>query len=202
MTYDAALGRVLLIGGSDGVTDPGGIWEWNGTTWSQATGPDIATIAGTGTAGFNGDGGPATSAELSQPLGIVVDGAGNLVITDSSNERVRVLARKTGTLYGRPMTSGHIYTIAGDGDAGFSGDGGPATSARLSQPNLMAVDRPGNLLIADQGNNRVRVLAEKTGTFYGKAMTAGDIYTVAGGGSSYPGNGGRPPAPSSTPRPE
>jgi hypothetical protein len=76
--------------------------------------------------------------------------------------------------------------VAGDGWGGSSGDGGPATSAELYYPSALAVDSAGNLLIADTGNSRVRVVAVRTGTFYGQAMTAGDIYTVAGTGSSGP----------------
>ena len=77
------------------------------------------------------------------------------------------------------MTAGDIYTIAGDGTRGFSGDGGPATSAWLNRPGDVAADAAGNLLIADTYNQRIRVVAARTGTFYGQPMTAGNIYTVA-----------------------
>jgi sugar lactone lactonase YvrE len=113
-----------------------------------------------------------------------VDGAGNLVIADAGNNRVRVVADSTSTFYGRPMTAGHIYTVAGTGIAGFSGDGGLATSAELNGPSGVVVDGAGNLVIADPGNNRVRVVADSTGTFYRKAMTAEHIYTVAGNGKN------------------
>jgi DNA-binding beta-propeller fold protein YncE len=109
-----------------------------------------------------------------------VDGAGNLIIADSSNERIRVAAARTGRFYGQAMTAGHIYTIAGNGTQGFSGDGGPATSAEFTGPTGLAVDPAGNLVIADGANSRVRAVAVKTGTFYGQAMTAGHIYTIAG----------------------
>jgi hypothetical protein len=163
-----------------------------GTFYGQAmTADDIYTIAGDGTRGFSGDGGPATSAELSFPQGVTVDGGGNLVITDTRNERVRVVAAATGTFYGQAMTAGHIYTVAGNGKQGFSGDGGPATSAELRFPYAVAVDGAGNLLVADHGNNRVRVVAVATGTFYGQAMTAGHIYTIAGDGTAgFSGDGG------------
>ncbi len=115
---------------------------------------------------------------------MAVDAAGNLVIADTANNRVRVVAATTGTFYGQAMTAGDIYTIAGDGSAGGSGDGGPATSAELNQPDRVAVDGAGNLVIADYYNERVRVMAASTGTFYGQAMTAGDIYTIAGDGSA------------------
>jgi trimeric autotransporter adhesin len=163
-----------------------------GTFYGQAmTAGDTYTVAGTGKAGFSGDGGPATSARLSRPQGVAVDGAGNLVITDFNNQRVRVVASATGTFYGQAMTAGDIYTVAGDGTAGFSGDGGPATSAELNLPTGVAVDGAGNLVIAEEDNNRVRVVAVTTGTFYGQAMTAGDIYTVAGDGNAgFSGDGG------------
>ena len=164
-----------------------------GTFYGRAmTGGDIYTVAGTGTAGYAGDGGPASAAELRAPQGVAVDAAGGLVIGDTGNNRVRVVAAKTGTFYGRAMTAGDIYTVAGDGHNGFAGDGGPATAAELSQPPGVAVDGAGNLIIADLGNNRVRVAAARTGTFYGVAMTAGDIYTVAGDSAlgGYSGDGG------------
>ena len=161
----------------------------SGTFYGQAmTAHDIYTVAGDGTAGFTGDGGPATGAELDFPSAVAVDGAGNLVIADSGNNRVRVVAARSGTFYGRAMTAGHIYTVAGDGSGGFSGDGGPATKAGLTDP-WVAVDGSGNLVIADSQNGRIRVVAAATGMFYGQAMKAHDIYTVAGGGTSL-GDGG------------
>ena len=162
----------------------------SGTFYGQAmTAGHIYTVAGGGTTGL-GDGGPATSAELSHPGGVAVDHAGNLVIGDSFNERVRVVAATTGTFYGQAMTAGDIYTVAGDGSQGFLGDGGPATSAELSTPAQLSVDHAGNIVIADTANQRIRVVAASTGTFYGQAMTAGDIYTVAGGGTGGLGDGG------------
>src|SRR5690349_24502853 len=81
------------------------------------------------------------------------------------------------------MTAGDIYTVAGDGKPRYSGDGGAALTAGMS-PIGISVDAAGNLVIADNGNSRVRVVAATTGTFYGKPMIAGDIYTVAGDGTS------------------
>jgi trimeric autotransporter adhesin len=163
-----------------------------GTFYGQAmTQGDIYTVAGDGTAGYSGDGGPARSAELNYPRGLAIDAAGNIVINDSANWRIRVVAASTGTFYGQAMTQGDIYTVAGDGSPGFGGDGGPAISAELNLPSGVAVDDSGNLLIADDGNDRVRVVAASTGTFYGQAMTEGDIYTVAGNGSfGYSGDTG------------
>jgi hypothetical protein len=162
-----------------------------GTFYGQAmTAGDIYTVAGTGAAAFSGDGGPATGAGM-EPGNVSLDAAGNLVLSDTGNQRIRVVAVRTGTFYGQAMTAGDIYTVVGTGTAGFSGDGGPATSARLRDPEGVATDGAGNLLIADFDNNRVRVVAESAGKFYGQAMTAGDIYTVAGTGTqAFSGDGG------------
>ncbi len=122
----------------------------------------ITTFAGTAKRpGFSGDGGPATLAQLSNPMGVAVDAQGNVYIADSSNNRVRKVS-----------PSGTITTVAGGGTAGI-GDGGTATSARLILPAGVAVDRKGNLYFADIGHSRVR-----------KVSPGGTITTVAGGGSS------------------
>ena len=126
-------------------------------------GGTITTIAGNGN---TGDGGPATSAQVS-PWGVAVDGQRNVYIVESDNESVR-----------RVSAGGTITTIAGTGNQGFSGDGGPATSAELDSPTGVAVDRQGNVYIVDRDNNRVR-----------KVGPGGTITTFAGGGSSL-GDGG------------
>jgi hypothetical protein len=165
----------------------------NGTFYGKTmTAGDIYTIAGTGRIGFSGDGGAATSAELFIPEDATADAVGNVVIADFDNNRVRVVAARNGTFYGKAMTAGHIYTIAGDGVGGFSGDRGPATSAKLYGPASVAVDSAGNVILADQFNSRVRLVAARTGTFYGQAMTAGDIYTIAGQGTPYHSGNGVP----------
>ena len=162
-----------------------------GRFYGQAmTAGDIYTIAGNGTEGFSGDGGPATAAELNTPLRTTVDAAGNVVISDSFNQRLRVLAVKTGTFYSQAMTAGDIYTIAGIGKRGTTGDGGPATRAEVGEPAGITFDAQGNLLIATRNGGRIRVVPQKTGTFYGRAMTMGDIYTIAGGGTGGLGDGG------------
>jgi len=125
----------------------------------------ITTVAGNGAAGFSGDNGPATSAQLSAPTGIAVDSAGNLYIADFDNNRVR------------KVSNGVIATVAGNGTQGFSGDNGSATSAGLYYPAGVAVDSAGNLYIADYYNNRIRKVSN------------GVISTVAGGGSSFGDNG-------------
>ena len=157
----------------------------SGRFYGQAmTAGDIYTVAGNGTSGYTGDGGPARGAELGFLQAVTVDGAGNLVLSDAVNGVIRVVAARSGTFYGQPMTAGDIYTVAGNGTSGFSGDGGPATKAELNFPDGVAIDPDGNLAIADSANNRVRVVAAQSGTFYGQAMTVGDIYTVAGDGSN------------------
>jgi hypothetical protein len=172
-----------------------------GTFYGQGmTKGDIYTVAGDGVSGFSGDGGRATQAELNGPWSVAPDHAGNLVIADTGNERLRVVAAATGTFYGQAMTKGDIYLVAGNGTPGFAGDGGPATSAEFHNPDSVAVDGAGNIAVADtvsgsvpadMGNNRVRVVAAATGTFYGVPMTAGDIYTAAGNGTpGYSGDGG------------
>ena len=150
---------------------------------------DIYSIAGGGTGGL-GDGGPASQATLSSPRGLVVDGAGNLVLADTGDHRIRVVAAGPGTFYGQQMIAGDIYTVAGGG-AGRPFEPGLAVQARLITPAAVAFDSAGNLAIADQGSSRVRLVATRTGRFYGQKMTARYIYTVAGNGrASYSGNGG------------
>ena len=121
----------------------------------------ITTIAGTGTAGYNGDNIPATDAQLFDPSGVAVDGAWNLYIADKSNNRIRKI-----------NASGMITTIAGTGIASFGGDNAAATLAAINNPRGVAADAAGNIFIADQANNRVR-----------KINASGIITTVAGNGS-------------------
>jgi hypothetical protein len=145
-------------------------------------------VAGDGSAGYSGDRGPATSAGLFQPWQVTTDAAGNLLIADTGNNRLRVVAEHTGTYYGQAMTRGDIYTVAGTGGQGFNGNGIPATTAMVS-PTSVTTDGAGNLVIAS--NQQIRVIAEHTGTYYGQAMTAGDIYSVAGGDATgLSGDGG------------
>ena len=170
------------------------------------TAGDIYTIAclapkgGGPGCGFSGDGGPARRARLGVVSGIAVDGAGNIVISDLGDVRIRVVAVRTGRFYGKPMKAGDIYTVAGSGRLGSAGDGGPATKAEFAGPAGVAVDSAGNLLVADGsgygargayfGNTRVQAVAVSSGRFYGQPMTAGHIYTIAGAASAFTGNGG------------
>ena len=142
----------------------------------------ITTVAGNGTAGFSGDGGPAVLAELNHPSRVSLDNSGDIFIADQSNNRVRMVPASSGTFYGQAMTGGDIFTIAGNGTSGFTSDGVAATSSELAGPQDVAVDHAGNLFIADSGNSRVRMVPAVSGTYYTQAMTADDIYTIAGDG--------------------
>jgi sugar lactone lactonase YvrE len=129
----------------------------------------ITTVAGVGTAGFSGDGGLATSAQLNNPSAVAVDGTGNLYIADYSNNRIR-----------KVNTAGIISTIAGVGTAGFGGDGGAATSAKLNAPFSVVIDAVGNIYISDTYNNVIR-----------KVNTSGIISTIAGKDTlGFSGDGG------------
>lgn len=137
----------------------------------------ITTVAGTGVANYSGDGGPAINATLSVPVGVAVDGQGNIYITEAGNAQNGPRIRKVDS-------SGKITTVAGNGKYGFGGDGGSALNAEFGN-NLqgIAVDNAGNLYIADYGNYRIR-----------RVDTSGNISTIAGngqsGGSANNGNGG------------
>jgi hypothetical protein len=113
------------------------------TVWDSSYGP-IYAVVGNGIAGYDGNGGPATRAELNAPGAVALDRTGDLLIADTGNNRIRVVAARTGHRYGQAMTAGHIYTIAGNGTAGYSGDGGPATAARFSIPGGVTQDGAGN----------------------------------------------------------
>jgi sugar lactone lactonase YvrE len=131
----------------------------------------ITTAVGTGEKGFGGDGGPATQALLNGPFDVCFDRAGNLYFSDTFNNRIRRVDAATGI----------ITTVAGNGDKGYSGDGGKATEAALNEPYGVVVDRAGNLFIADRLNRRVRRVD----------ATSGVIATLAGTGeAAYGGDGG------------
>ncbi|MDE3165644.1 MAG: SMP-30/gluconolactonase/LRE family protein, partial [Acidobacteriota bacterium] len=120
----------------------------------------LTTFAGNGTRGFAGDGGLATKAQLSSPVGLATDAAGNLYIADSNNSRIR-----------KVTPDGYIYTIAGSSSIGYTGDGGPATSAALNFPRGLAVAPDGTIYIADTANNVIRVLTPTQATAIAGAVT-------------------------------
>jgi hypothetical protein len=131
--------------------------------------PTIATVAGNGTLGVAGDGGPATAAELNHPRGLAIAPGGGFAIADAFGETVR-----------RVLPDGTIETVAGTGTAGFSGDDGPAAAAELNLPHGVAFLSDGTLLVADTLNNRIRAISPP-----------GTITTVAGTGDyAYSGDGG------------
>ena len=147
----------------------------------------ISTIAGTGVSGFSGDGGPASSAALSFPCAVAVDSSLDIFIADGGNNRIRVVT-----------PDGKIATIAGTGVAAYSGDSGPALLVALSNPCGLALDGSGDLLVADTGNNRVRMLAStqtvvtppgQVNTAFANAasllpgaLSPGEIFTIYGSG--------------------
>jgi sugar lactone lactonase YvrE len=131
----------------------------------------ISNVAGTGKAGYSGDGGPATAASMNQPHELRFDRQGNLYVTDMLNHAIRKIAANTGV----------ITTVAGMGKAGFSGDSGPANRAQLNSPHSICLDDHDRLYIADVGNHRVRRID----------LATGRIETVAGSGEKrLPRDGG------------
>ena len=143
--------------------------RWNNRI-RKIAGGNLTTIAGNGLGSSGGDNGPAANAQFNAPEGVAVDKSGNVYISDFYNNRVRLVTASTGA----------VTTFAGTGVSGFSGDGGAATSAKLSQPAGLALDSAGNLYIADSNNGAVRMVTP-----------AGIISTVAGTGvPGFSGDGG------------
>lgn len=144
--------------------------HWNRCVRRVATGTGIiTTVAGNGDAGFNGDGGAATSSSINGPAFVAVDMLANLFVSDLHNLRVRRVALNTGV----------ITTVAGNGEDAFTGDGGPATSASIRNPEGVLIDRFGDMFIADLNNHVIR------------RVSAGIITTVAGNGvQGFSGDGG------------
>jgi uncharacterized protein (TIGR03437 family) len=124
----------------------------------------ISTVAGNGSRGYSGDGGPATSAQLYWPTGVAVDNSGNLYIADFSNSNVR-----------KVTPAGIISTVAGSQSPGYSGDGGPATSAQLAAPDGVAVDSAGNLYISESDNKSIRLLRPQSSTSAPTLLTGGIV---------------------------
>lgn len=206
---DAGNVRVRMICGTPGTTVPG---KYNSTVVASANMVKgcIYTIAGDGSQNFSGDGGLATSSQLSDIQDVAVDSYGNVYIADTGNNRVRMICKENDTsVPGKynstivppdNMISGNIYTIAGDGTQNFSGDGGLGTSAKLYSPIRLAVDQYSNIYINDQGNQRIRILVlawghsvsglNGIGSVIPSANYASNhIYTIAGNGNTGYSNG-------------
>src|SRR4029077_18399687 len=132
----------------------------------------ITTAVGTGERGFGGDGGPAARAQLNGPFDVGFDAGGNLYFSDTFNHRIRRVEAPTG----------NIAPCAGSGEAGYSGDGGPATQARLNEPYGIAVDNAGNVHVADRHNHCVRRIDRASGVITPLAGTG----TAGFGGASGP----------------
>jgi len=161
----------MHIGEAAGLEQKHWLARWFATAWwcctisclqLMASSPPVYQLTTVAGSDLVGDGGSATTAQISQPEGMVVDPAGNLYIADAANHRVRKVS-----------AAGTISTVAGNGHPGYSGDNGPAAAAQLNQPYDLAMDGRGNLYIADYGNQRVRAVG-----------TDGNITTVAGNGTS------------------
>lgn len=171
---DGGLATSAMLSGEQGVTvdAAGKVFipdYYNSRIRCVDTNGIITTVAGTGSKAYSGDGGPATKAGVPYPVDVAVDGCGNLFVVDAYNNRIRKVA-----------TNGVITLFAGNGSGTYAGDGGPATNASLYQPEAVAVDAAGNVLIADQNNFRIR-----------RVDTNGIITTVAGTGTyGHTGDGG------------
>jgi len=211
-----AIGTVLIVPTGFAVDASGNTYvsdTYFNQVFRITPGGVISAYAGNGTPGFSGDGRQATAAQLSIPRGLAVDSSGNLYIADSGNARVRKVApggaistvspQPYGVSWVAVDGAGNVYisgghyvfrvnasdvstTIAGTGSPGYSGDGGPATSAMLFGPQGLRVDSTGNVYIADSTNNRIR-----------KITPRGIISTVAGSATGgFAGDGGQATAPS------
>ena len=184
VTLDGSGNLYIALNGSNEVRE---VAATSGTQWGQSmTANCIYRIMGSssGVSGSSADGVTASSSKLWGADSVAVDQGGNLFVASASDDQIDELVSTTGTQWGRAMTANHVYSVAGTQlSAGFGGDQGPASSALLSGPVGIGLDANGDLYIADTGNNRVREVAATTGSQWGQAMTAGNIYTVAGTGA-------------------
>ncbi|MCS7047068.1 MAG: hypothetical protein NZO58_11990, partial [Gemmataceae bacterium] len=161
--------RIVFVG--LWLTSDCGSWAAAAAPWDDIQAGTITTVAGTGTKGYGGDGGPALKAQLDQPFHCEIDAHGQLYIAEAGNHCIRKVNLQTGI----------ITTVAGTGKAGYTGDGGPATAATFNEPYSVVADADGNLYIADRLNAVVRRVDGKTGM----------VTTIAGTGvKGYSGDGG------------
>jgi hypothetical protein len=164
------------------------------TRWGRSmTAGDMYPVAGStsGQQGISNGGSALSGFLLYEPAGLAFDSSGNMIISDSGNDRILVVPAASGTYFGVSMTAGNVYKIAGQGGSpGHSGDGGSAVLAFLNDPQGLDFGHSTNdLYIADVGNNRVQEIYEG-GQSWGQSMTGNDIYTVAGSSSGSPGDSG------------
>ena len=177
---------IIAIAGNEDVFAYEGL---TGTALYSPSATDEGLIIGDGSFGYDGDGHPGADSELGNVSWVTSDTAGDVAIVDSSDSRVRFMPASSGSYYGQTMTGGDLYTIAGNGvpgSFGYGGDEGPATAAAAKFSTFqagagVALDSTGDLAIADPSNGRVRFVPGASGTFYGKPMTAGYVYTIAEG---------------------
>ena len=146
----------------------------------------VATVAGTGSAGYNGNGLAALSSKLNYPTGIAVDAKGDLYIADTANCRVRVMPAADGTSFGQPMLTQHLYSIAGNGVCGSGQRSGSAALAQLWNPVAVVTDQVGDVFIADSGDQSILELPVKSGSDYGTSIAAGGIAAIVGEGGNGP----------------
>jgi hypothetical protein len=152
----------------------------------RMTAGKLTSVAGTGVPGFGGDEGTARQAALNDPTGLAVDPSGDLLISDTANCRLRLVASTDGNRFGKRVIRGAIYTVAGNGICGSAGDGGPAAQGELWDPGALAVNTAGDVFVADQGNRTIREVTNRSGTYYGVVLAADALGTVAGEGSYGP----------------
>jgi hypothetical protein len=154
----------------------------------------IYTLAGNTTVGYTGDGGPGSTAALSLQgfAGVAVDPSGNVVIADGGNSVLRMVAAFSGVYHQKSMIGGRIYTIAGNGIAGFKNNK-RAIRGEMDTPQGVAVDALGNVVVSDGVNNDIRLVPVRSGKYQGLRVKANGIYNIAGNGTpGYTGDGGSP----------
>jgi len=144
------------------------------------TGPHAPmAVAGTGAPGYSGNGLPATKSAINEPTGVAVDRAGDLLIADTANCRVRIVPAHSGVLYGQQMVAGHLYNLVGTGICG-SALGYPALSSQIWSPVAVAVDQSGDVFIAGNGDQTVVEVPVRSGDYYGTSIEAGDAQVIIG----------------------
>jgi len=163
----------------------------------EMTAGEIYTIAGGGQEGDITPGGSTFSAGLTAPDGVVFDAQGDVIVADTGNDLIRIIPAAARTIFGIAVQPGSIYTLAGNMNYGYTGNGGPGPSAQLQLDifNGVTVDAKGDVVFSDVDNQVVRMVAANNGTAFGKAVRAGDIYTLAGSGPNDEGfKGNKKPA--------